>query len=150
MFFQTRILVTHGIHFLPQVDEIVVLGKGTILEKGSYRDLLAKKGVFAKNWKTFMKHSETEGEATGMSAGLEQGWGLSGMVNQYLYPGCLVSRELHLELNCPEIQTPTSVFWVSVKKHRNQNSVSTSDEWDFYSAASDMPSKITTNLSTCN
>ncbi|XP_034367767.1 ATP-binding cassette sub-family C member 2 [Arvicanthis niloticus] len=61
---KTRILVTHGIHFLPQVDEIVVLGKGTILEKGSYRDLLSKKGVFAKNWKTFMKHSESEGEAT--------------------------------------------------------------------------------------
>ncbi|GAB1302447.1 ATP-binding cassette sub-family C member 2 [Apodemus speciosus] len=60
----TRILVTHGIHFLPQVDEIVVLGKGTILEKGSYRDLLGKKGVFAKNWKTFMKHSGPEGEAT--------------------------------------------------------------------------------------
>lgn len=61
---KTRIFVTHGIHFLPQVDEIVVLGKGTILEKGSYRDLLDKKGVFAKNWKTFMKHSGPEGEAT--------------------------------------------------------------------------------------
>ncbi|XP_052041364.1 ATP-binding cassette sub-family C member 2 [Apodemus sylvaticus] len=61
---KTRIFVTHGIHFLPQVDEIVVLGKGTILEKGSYRDLLGKKGVFAKNWKTFMKHSGPEGEAT--------------------------------------------------------------------------------------
>ncbi|XP_028632028.1 canalicular multispecific organic anion transporter 1 [Grammomys surdaster] len=61
---KTRILVTHGIHFLPQVDEIVVLGKGIILEKGSYRDLLSKKGVFAKNWKTFMKHSGPEGEAT--------------------------------------------------------------------------------------
>ncbi|XP_021060825.1 canalicular multispecific organic anion transporter 1 [Mus pahari] len=61
---KTRILVTHGIHFLPQVDEIVVLGKGTVLEKGSYRDLMDKKGVFAKNWKTFMKHSGPEGEAT--------------------------------------------------------------------------------------
>nr|AAF61707.1 canalicular multispecific organic anion transporter cMOAT [Mus musculus] len=61
---KTRILVTHGIHFLPQVDEIVVLGKGTILEKGSYSDLMDKKGVFAKNWKTFMKHSGPEGEAT--------------------------------------------------------------------------------------
>ncbi|EDL94263.1 rCG57643, isoform CRA_a [Rattus norvegicus] len=61
---KTRIFVTHGIHFLPQVDEIVVLGKGTILEKGSYRDLLDKKGVFARNWKTFMKHSGPEGEAT--------------------------------------------------------------------------------------
>lgn len=66
LFSQTRILVTHGIHFLPQVDEIVVLGKGTILEKGSYSDLMDKKGVFAKNWKTFMKHSGPEGEATGV------------------------------------------------------------------------------------
>ncbi|XP_051002569.1 ATP-binding cassette sub-family C member 2 [Acomys russatus] len=61
---KTRILVTHGIHFLPQVDEIVVLGNGTILEKGPYHDLLDKKGVFAKNLKTFMKHSGPEGETT--------------------------------------------------------------------------------------
>ncbi|XP_005352384.1 canalicular multispecific organic anion transporter 1 [Microtus ochrogaster] len=61
---KTRILVTHSIHFLPQVDEIIVLGNGTVLEKGSYQDLLSKKGVFAKNLKTFMKHSGPEGEAT--------------------------------------------------------------------------------------
>ncbi|CAO2585581.1 ATP-binding cassette sub-family C member 2, partial [Lemmus lemmus] len=61
---KTRILVTHSIHFLPQVDEIIVLGNGTILEKGSYQNLLSKKGVFAKNLKTFMKHSGPEGEAT--------------------------------------------------------------------------------------
>ncbi|KAL6072198.1 hypothetical protein STEG23_017179, partial [Scotinomys teguina] len=61
---KTRILVTHSIHFLPQVDEIVVVGNGTILEKGSYQDLLSKKGVFAKNLKSFMKHSGPEGEAT--------------------------------------------------------------------------------------
>lgn len=61
---KTRILVTHSIHFLPQVDEIVVLGNGTILEKGSYQDLLDKKGVFAKNLKRFIKHSGPEGEAT--------------------------------------------------------------------------------------
>ncbi|XP_005063617.1 canalicular multispecific organic anion transporter 1 [Mesocricetus auratus] len=61
---KTRILVTHSIHFLPQVDEIVVLGNGTILEKGSYQNLLSKKGVFAKNLKAFTKHSGLEGEAT--------------------------------------------------------------------------------------
>uniref|UniRef100_A0A8C6RER0 ATP-binding cassette, sub-family member 2 n=1 Tax=Nannospalax galili TaxID=1026970 RepID=A0A8C6RER0_NANGA len=61
---KTRILVTHGIHFLPQVDEIVVLENGSILEKGSYHDLMAKKGVFAKNLKTYMKRSSPEGEAT--------------------------------------------------------------------------------------
>lgn len=66
LFLQTRLLVTHSIHFLPQVDEIVVLENGTILEKGSYSSLLAKKGSFAKNLKTFMKPEGPEEEATGM------------------------------------------------------------------------------------
>nr|XP_006210591.1 canalicular multispecific organic anion transporter 1 isoform X1 [Vicugna pacos] len=61
---KTRLLVTHSIHFLPQVDEIVVMGNGTILEKGSYSTLLAKKGSFAKNLKTFMKQMGPEDEAT--------------------------------------------------------------------------------------
>lgn len=61
---KTRLLVTHSIHFLPQVDQIVVVGNGTILEKGSYSDLMAKKGVFAKNLKTFAKYSGPEGEVT--------------------------------------------------------------------------------------
>lgn len=61
---KTRLLVTHSIHFLPQVDEIVVVGNGTILEKGSYSALLAKKGVFAKNLKTFVKEAGPEDEAT--------------------------------------------------------------------------------------
>ncbi|KAG8523588.1 Canalicular multispecific organic anion transporter 1, partial [Galemys pyrenaicus] len=61
---KTRLLVTNSIHFLPQMDEIVLLGNGTILEKGSYSALLAKKGVFAKNLKTFIKHTGSEGEAT--------------------------------------------------------------------------------------
>ncbi|XP_027443271.1 canalicular multispecific organic anion transporter 1 isoform X3 [Zalophus californianus] len=61
---KTRLLVTHSIHFLPQVDEIVVLGNGTILEKGSYSTLLAKKGSFAKILKTFTKQTGPEEEAT--------------------------------------------------------------------------------------
>ncbi|XP_022694083.1 multidrug resistance-associated protein 1-like isoform X2 [Varroa jacobsoni] len=44
---RTRVLVTHGISFLPHVDHIVVLGDGRIQEEGTYRELLAKKGVFA-------------------------------------------------------------------------------------------------------
>ncbi|XP_069851649.1 ATP-binding cassette sub-family C member 2 [Dipodomys merriami] len=61
---KTRLLVTHSIHFLPQVDEIVVLENGTILEKGSYNTLIANKGVFAKNQKLFMKRLNPEEEAT--------------------------------------------------------------------------------------
>ncbi|XP_006831305.1 PREDICTED: canalicular multispecific organic anion transporter 1 [Chrysochloris asiatica] len=61
---KTRLLVTHSLHFLPQVDEIVVLGNGTILEKGSYNTLMAKKGIFAQNLKAYTKETGPEEETT--------------------------------------------------------------------------------------
>lgn len=45
---QTRILVTHSISFLPQVDNIVVLTGGAVSEHGSYNTLLANKGAFSQ------------------------------------------------------------------------------------------------------
>ncbi|KAF2975269.1 hypothetical protein EK904_009142 [Melospiza melodia maxima] len=45
---QTRILVTHSISFLPQVDNIVVLAAGAVSEHGSYSTLLANKGAFSQ------------------------------------------------------------------------------------------------------
>ncbi|XP_063235793.1 multidrug resistance-associated protein 1-like isoform X1 [Bacillus rossius redtenbacheri] len=44
---KTRVLVTHGITFLPEVDLIVVLKDGEISERGTYKELLEKKGAFA-------------------------------------------------------------------------------------------------------
>ncbi|XP_071043193.1 multidrug resistance-associated protein 1 isoform X2 [Parasteatoda tepidariorum] len=44
---KTRILVTHRISVLPEVDTIVVLQNGKVSEIGSYSELLAKKGAFA-------------------------------------------------------------------------------------------------------
>ena len=41
---KTRVLVTHRISFLPQVDEIIVLKDGIISESGSYEELLKRKG----------------------------------------------------------------------------------------------------------
>ncbi|KAK7801049.1 hypothetical protein U0070_012106 [Myodes glareolus] len=41
----TRILVTHTLHVLPQVDQILVLVNGTIAEMGSYQDLLNRNGA---------------------------------------------------------------------------------------------------------
>ena len=48
MYFQTRILVTHGISFLPHVDKIIVLEKGRISETGSYKQLLSASTAFAE------------------------------------------------------------------------------------------------------
>lgn len=45
---KTRILVTHHLHFLPQVDNILVMKKGTIEEFGDYETLMARGGEFAQ------------------------------------------------------------------------------------------------------
>ncbi|NXV90971.1 MRP1 protein, partial [Calonectris borealis] len=45
---KTRVLVTHTINILPQVDNIVLLVDGTISEIGSYQELLQKNGAFAE------------------------------------------------------------------------------------------------------
>ncbi|XP_048522372.1 multidrug resistance-associated protein 1 isoform X3 [Dendroctonus ponderosae] len=45
---KTRVLVTHGIIYLPQTDKIFVVTQGEISESGSYQELLAKKGAFAE------------------------------------------------------------------------------------------------------
>lgn len=50
---QTRILVTHGVSFLPYVDEIVVLVDGVVSEVGSYKSLRASKGAFSEFLDTY-------------------------------------------------------------------------------------------------
>lgn len=44
---QTRVLVTHGISFLPQTDSIIVLADGQVSEVGPYPALLQRNGSFA-------------------------------------------------------------------------------------------------------
>ncbi|XP_031350249.1 multidrug resistance-associated protein 1 isoform X4 [Photinus pyralis] len=44
----TRLLVTHGITYLPMVDKIIVLKDGEVSEVGTYQELLDKKGAFAE------------------------------------------------------------------------------------------------------
>jgi len=40
---KTRLLVTHGIVYLPEMDKIFVMNDGRISEEGSYQELLDKK-----------------------------------------------------------------------------------------------------------
>lgn len=44
---KTRVLVTHGISFLPQTDFIIVLADGQVSEVGTYPALLQRNGSFA-------------------------------------------------------------------------------------------------------
>uniref|UniRef100_A0A2K6N0N8 Multidrug resistance-associated protein 1 n=1 Tax=Rhinopithecus bieti TaxID=61621 RepID=A0A2K6N0N8_RHIBE len=50
---KTRILVTHGMSYLPQVDVIIVMSGGKISEMGSYQELLARDGAFAEFLRTY-------------------------------------------------------------------------------------------------
>ncbi|KAJ3389560.1 Multidrug resistance-associated protein 1 [Lobulomyces angularis] len=45
---KTRILVTHQLHFLPQVDYVIVMDRGEIREQGTYMELLELDGEFAR------------------------------------------------------------------------------------------------------
>ncbi|XP_058124357.1 multidrug resistance-associated protein 1 isoform X3 [Anopheles coustani] len=45
---KTRVLVTHGITYLPNTDKIFVLREGEISESGTYQELMDRKGAFAE------------------------------------------------------------------------------------------------------
>ncbi|NXH09840.1 MRP3 protein, partial [Bucco capensis] len=57
---KTRILVTHSISFLPQVDHIVVLVDGKISEMGSYQDLLKQNKAFAEFLRNYALDEDIE------------------------------------------------------------------------------------------
>uniref|UniRef100_A0A663N781 Multidrug resistance-associated protein 1 n=1 Tax=Athene cunicularia TaxID=194338 RepID=A0A663N781_ATHCN len=50
---KTRVLVTHAINYLPQMDTILVMSDGEISEMGSYQELLKQDGAFAEFLRTY-------------------------------------------------------------------------------------------------
>ena len=62
---QVRILVTHGIGFLPQCDVIVVMADGQITEVGTYTELIDNDGAFAQFLQTYQSVDKDEKETSG-------------------------------------------------------------------------------------
>ncbi|XP_012682680.2 multidrug resistance-associated protein 1 isoform X2 [Clupea harengus] len=71
---RTRVLVTHGLSFLPQFDKILVMVDGEITEAGSYTELMGRQGAFADFLRTYANAEQTE-DATDAAPrkGLENG-----------------------------------------------------------------------------
>ncbi|KAF9431539.1 Canalicular multispecific organic anion transporter 2 [Entomortierella beljakovae] len=63
---KTRILVTHAIHHLENVDRIVVISNGKISETGQYDDLMSAKGSF---YQLITDYSVNQGKRTKKDAG---------------------------------------------------------------------------------
>jgi ABC-type Fe3+/spermidine/putrescine transport system ATPase subunit len=57
---KTRILVTHALHFLPQVDYIYTIADGRIAERGTYRELMSNNGEFSRFYLTEFGSKESE------------------------------------------------------------------------------------------
>ncbi|KAK3552701.1 hypothetical protein QTP86_021137, partial [Hemibagrus guttatus] len=57
---KTRVLVTHGLSFLPKADLILVMGDGQITEAGSYTELLERRSSFADILKIFSNTEHRE------------------------------------------------------------------------------------------
>ena len=47
-------LVTHGVQWLPMVDEVIVMHDGRISERGSYEELMSHDGPFAQFLKVYL------------------------------------------------------------------------------------------------
>lgn len=60
---QTRILVTHGLTYLPVVDNIIVLKNGVVTEQGTYKQLMERKGEFQEFLLQYLSEAEEEDDS---------------------------------------------------------------------------------------
>ncbi|KAM4656295.1 multidrug resistance-associated protein 1 isoform 6-T8 [Amazona ochrocephala] len=98
---KTRVLVTHAINYLPQMDTILVMSDGEISEMGSYQELLEQDGAFAEFLRTYA-NTEQSMENSGIAV-----FGYSMVVS---IGGILASRHLHLNLLHSVLRSPMSFF----------------------------------------
>uniref|UniRef100_A0A8B9QHE4 Canalicular multispecific organic anion transporter 1 n=1 Tax=Apteryx owenii TaxID=8824 RepID=A0A8B9QHE4_APTOW len=108
---KTRILVTHSISFLSQVDNIVVLVAGAVSEHGSYSTLLANRGAFAQFLNSYGAQEkdapDEKAAGTGHATGLGQAKGArvsQGYKTCFLGLICLSARSTK---SCQEAQKET-------------------------------------------
>ena len=47
---RTSIVIAHRLSTIAKLDRIIVLNNGTIVEDGTHKELLKKKGTYAKLW----------------------------------------------------------------------------------------------------
>lgn len=56
---KTAIVVAHRLSTLSEMDRIIVIDEGKLIEDGSHKELLAKKGIYAQLWQRQQKHVES-------------------------------------------------------------------------------------------
>ncbi len=69
---KTRVLVTHGITYLPKTDYIIVLKDGRISEQGTYDELVHQKGDFADFLLEYMSEEADDDDVDEIKHQLEE------------------------------------------------------------------------------
>ncbi|XP_071921352.1 ABC transporter C family member 12 [Coffea arabica] len=76
---KTRVLVTNQLHFLPQVDRIILISEGTVKEQGTFEELSRDGTLFQKlmdNAGKMEEHIEENGDVTITSCKSSQSFGI--------------------------------------------------------------------------
>ena len=115
---KTRVLVTHGISFLPQVDHIIVVKDGKINEQGSFKELLDIKGDFAAFLLEYMSEESADGSLDEET-----------------------KRQLHQSLGTEISRHNFMENMLNEKKSTDDNSVSVDNEKSFRRQKSNHPQK---------
>ncbi|KFO86646.1 Multidrug resistance-associated protein 1, partial [Buceros rhinoceros silvestris] len=91
---KTRVLVTHAINYLPQMDTILVMSDGEISEMGSYQELLKQDGAFAEFLRTYANAEQSVEDGDTDSPSGKEGKPVENGVLVNEAPGKLMHRQL--------------------------------------------------------
>ncbi|KFO05542.1 Multidrug resistance-associated protein 1, partial [Balearica regulorum gibbericeps] len=91
---KTRVLVTHAINYLPQMDTILVMSDGKISEMGSYQELLQQDGAFAEFLRTYANTEQSVENSDTNSPSGKEGKPVENGVLVNEAPGKLMHRQL--------------------------------------------------------
>ncbi|XP_077172136.1 multidrug resistance-associated protein 1-like isoform X2 [Paroedura picta] len=70
---KTRVLVTHGVSYLPLMDTIIVMTEGKISEMGSYQELLEQNMAFAEFLRTYASAEQNAEDGNPNSPAAKEG-----------------------------------------------------------------------------
>ncbi len=68
---KTAIVVAHRLSTLSEMDRIIVLDNGSLVEDGTHQSLLKKNGIYARLWRRQLRHLD-EDEPTSVISALQQ------------------------------------------------------------------------------
>uniref|UniRef100_A0A8C9L6E9 Multidrug resistance-associated protein 1 n=1 Tax=Pavo cristatus TaxID=9049 RepID=A0A8C9L6E9_PAVCR len=91
---KTRVLVTHAVNYLPQMDTILVMTDGEISEMGSYQELLKQDGAFAEFLRTYANAEQSRESSDANSPSGKEGKPVENGVLVNEAPGKLMHRQL--------------------------------------------------------